>query len=134
MRILVILLMVVPLAAAADIYECKITRKVYATGEDSPEELKKWQPSAILEINQNGPSYASRCSYSTIEKKVTCDRYEMDRVDVDPYVGHIKMYRFRSQMTVQLFANLNFMEDVGRGIVSFGKCKALTPPTTRDVK
>ncbi|WP_225413195.1 hypothetical protein [Stigmatella hybrida] len=134
MRLLLILLMTVPLSAVADIYECKVTRKVYATGEDSPADLKKWQPSTILEINQSSPSYASRCAYSTIAKKVTCDRYEMDRVDVDPNVGHIKMYRFTSQMTVQLFANLNFMEDMGRGIVSFGKCKALTPPTTNDVK
>jgi hypothetical protein len=66
-----------------------------------------------------------RCSYSTSQSKVTCDRYSVDRVEVDKFVGIKKFYYFKGQFDVQLFPDMNFVENNGRGGISYGKCEKL---------
>lgn len=62
-----------------------------------------------------------------IKNEITCDRYPVDRVDIDPHVKIKKMYVFRSQFNVQIFPDLSFIEDMGRGIISFGTCELTAP-------
>ncbi|WP_281970147.1 MULTISPECIES: hypothetical protein [unclassified Polynucleobacter] len=62
---------------------------------------------------------------SSYECKVTCDRYSVDRVEVDKFVGIKKFYFFKGQFDVQLFPDMNFVENNGRGGVSYGKCEKL---------
>ena len=61
------------------------------------------------------------------EKKVTCDDYPISFIASDPHVGHKKYYVFRSQFDVQIFSSLLFVENNGRGTISFGKCKVTRP-------
>lgn len=89
-------------------------------------QLKKGQFSNLVEDTSEG-TFVSRCSFSSIERKVTCDRYKMDRVDVDPHVKIQKIYLFRSQFSIQIFPNLAFIEDNGRGSISYGQCQLITP-------
>lgn len=112
-------------AIAAE-YRCTVERKVHHDGEVIAAELSKWKPYDLIEETPDG-TYVSRCSWSEIQKRTTCDRYKVDRVDVDPSVKIKKMYVFRSQFSVQIFPNLNFIEDQGRGIISFGRCELVAP-------
>jgi hypothetical protein len=38
-----------------------------------------------------------------------------------------KIYLFASQFSVQIFPDLKFIEDMGRGIISFGTCELTAP-------
>jgi len=60
-------------------------------------------------------------------QKITCDRYQMDTVVLDEQVKIKKYYLFQSQFDVQLFANLSFIENNGRGSVAYGKCRFIAP-------
>jgi hypothetical protein len=59
--------------------------------------------------------------------RVTCDRYKINRVEIDPVAKIKKLYVFRSQFNLQLFASLTFVEDNGRGSISFGTCQIIAP-------
>ena len=59
--------------------------------------------------------------------KITCDSYDVDRVEVDPVVRIKKFYVFGSQFDVQLFPDLTFVENNGRGGIAFGRCTLLAP-------
>ena len=58
---------------------------------------------------------------------MTCDRYPMDKVVLDENVKIKKYYLFRSQFDVQLFADLLFIENNGRGGIAFGRCRVVAP-------
>lgn len=67
-------------------------------------------------------AYLSRCSYALSVARVTCDRYEVDKVVLDDVAQIKKYYVFRSQFDVQLFANQSFIENNGRGGIAYGTC------------
>ncbi len=73
-------------------------------------------------------AFVSRCSYTTSEGKVTCDRYEVDRIEYDENVNVKKYYIFSQQYNIQIyFKNLLFVEDNGRGAISYGNCIVTSP-------
>jgi len=90
------------------------------------EDLKRGKFSNIIEETKAG-TFLSRCSFAPSQGKVTCDRYKVDRVEVDPVVKLKKFYVFRSQFNPQIFTNLTFIEDNGRGTIAFGKCELTAP-------
>lgn len=118
------------LAAQAATYKCEMKGQAYL-GKDgsmatvSPEELKKRQASLVIE-DEKAP-FVERCSFSPSDKKVACDRYPIDRVEVDRNVDIKKFYLFRSQFDVQLFSNLSVVENNGRSGVAYGTCKLVKP-------
>lgn len=65
----------------------------------------------------------SRCSFSPSQHKVTCDKYVVDKVVFDEKARIKKLYVFRSQFDVQIFSDLFFIENNGRGGISYGKCQ-----------
>ena len=87
----------------------------------SESELKKWMFS--IKIYDTTKPELERCSFSLSQNKVTCDKYQVDRVEVDKWVGIKKFYFFKGQFDVQLFSDLSFIENNGRGGVSYGKCE-----------
>lgn len=125
-RILCTLLLCIPLPSVAAEYRCVVERKVDFNHEYTAAQLKKGQFSNLIEESTEG-AFVSRCSFSSIEGKVTCDRYKMDRVDLDPNVKIKKFYNFRSQFSLQVFPKLAFVEDNGRGSISFGRCQLTAP-------
>lgn len=118
-------------AVAAD-YRCTVERKVHAEGEYTAAELKKGMFSNLVTETKEG-TFVSRCSFSPSQGRVTCDRYKADRVEVSSLirndtVTHIKkFYFFQSQFNLQLFPDLTFIEDNGRGSISFGRCQLTAP-------
>lgn len=126
MRRALIALVLLSVQAGAAEYRCTVSKKLTAEQEVTADELAKWKPYNLIEETAEG-SFVSRCAWSQIQQKVTCDRYKADRVEMDPVVKIKKFYFFRSQFNLQVFTNLNFVEDNGRGIISFGKCELTAP-------
>ena len=72
-------------------------------------------------------AFGSRCSFSPSANKVTCDRYQVDKIEFVERQKIKKYYVFRSQFDVQLFADLSFVENNERGGIAYGKCQAVAP-------
>jgi hypothetical protein len=118
--------LVVPRAAGALELVCEVTRKVHPSGTYSDEHVKRAQFSVRIEETTSGAKL-SRCSFIQSEQQVTCDAYNVDRVEYDPIPRIKKFYVFRGQFDVQLFPDMTFIENNGRGSVAFGKCRADRP-------
>lgn len=107
-------------------YHCPATKKVDFEHEWSQAGLDKWQHSTRVE-EVDGTTYLSRCSYSMIAGEVTCDRYQVDRIEYEQNVKIKKYYHFSSHFNFQIFSDLSSLEDNGRGSIQFGKCEVVSP-------
>jgi hypothetical protein len=114
------------LPALAGEYSCQVTRKLDPEREYSADQIAEFRYSSRVEESNEG-AFVSRCSFAPSAGKVTCDRYKMDRVSFDGGVKIKKYYLFRSQFDFQLFPDLSFVENNGRGAVSYGKCTIVAP-------
>lgn len=114
------------LSASAVEYYCVAFKQTYSHREYTKEELKKKQFATRLE-DFGTEAYISRCSYSPSDKKVTCDRYKVDRIEHDKDSKIKKYYVFRYQFNFQLFPSLAGIEDNGRGAIQFSKCEVVSP-------
>lgn len=111
--------------AEAVIYDCRVERKLDRERVYAAQDLEKYRPRVLIELIDSN-SYVSRCSISVINGGVeTCDRYKADHVAFDANVDVSKFYVFESQFNVQVFSDGYFIEDNGRGTISFGTCKKL---------
>jgi hypothetical protein len=104
-------------------YDCKVTRKIGPDNIVSDSELNKWKFS--IKIHDNKKPELERCSFTPSQNRVTCDRYTVDRVETDKFVGIKKFYYFTGQFDVQLYPDMRFVENNGRGGISYGKCEKL---------
>ena len=102
-------------------YDCMVTKKQDFEANYSLTQLEKLKFS--VKIHDIAQPKVERCSFQPSANKVTCDSYDIDRVEVDKYVGYKKFYLFRSQFDVQLFPDMTFLENNGRGGIAFGGCK-----------
>ena len=113
-------------ALSAELF-CRVTDKYDFEKIYSEVEIDKSKFSAKIE-DYGDKAFVSRCSYTTSEGKVTCDRYEVDRIEYDENVKIKKYYIFSSQYNIQIFFNnLLFVEDNGRGGISYGNCILTSP-------
>jgi hypothetical protein len=122
----VFVLVILPTIAQAVEYNCTVTKKISSEHEYTAQEISKWQFSVLIEENKT-TSYLSRCSFAKSVGKITCDRYEVDKVSTDKNAKIKKYYIFGSHFDVQLFSNLTFIENEGRGSIAFGKCRVTSP-------
>jgi len=99
---------------------CKVTRKLDSEREYSREHLDKYQPGVFVRTGAYGATL-SRCSYGSSGKH-SCDEYVADKIEIDGSTGHRKFYYHRGQFDVQVFSNNRFIENNGRGTISFGQC------------
>ena len=123
--IYILILSISALAQAAE-YRCKVESKFNSEHAYSQAEVDKGQFSVLVEDKADS-AFLSRCSFAASANKVTCDRYEVDKVMFDENVKIKKYYVFRSQFDVQIFSNLSFLENNGRGGIAFGKCSVTAP-------
>lgn len=126
-------LILLPLKVSAVEYTCDVIKKTNPSFEYSTNQLKKLQFSIHITENQ-AETILSRCSYVESKKQVTCDDYKVDKIASDSIqtqennFNQIKKYYvFRGQFDVQLFPDLSFIENNGRGGISFGKCNLTSP-------
>lgn len=110
------------LANAAS-YDCTVTKKLDFENIYQPAQMEKYKFSA--RIHDSDKPKVDRCSIKPNDNKVTCDSYDIDRVEVDKHVGYKKFYLFKSQFDIQLFPDMRFVENNGRGGIAFGTCKLL---------
>jgi hypothetical protein len=114
------------LSATAAEYSCSVTKKVNADRQYSAEELAELRFSNTIEEVGN-QTWVSRCSFARSAGGVTCDRLRMEHVVVDPSVKIKKYYMFSSQFDFQLYPDLSFVENNGRGGISYGRCRVVSP-------
>jgi hypothetical protein len=127
LRISVILLaLCMPSLAAAAEYDCKVRKKVDSEATYSAYQIEKGQFAVQIE-ESGGDAFVSRCSFSQSGNEVTCDRYQVDKFVFDQNAKIKKYYVFRSQFDVQLFSDLSFIENNGRGGIAYGKCRVVAP-------
>ena len=107
-------------------YRCDVNMKVDPDGFWSEEQIEvgQWH---ILIRDTGSAATISRCSFSPSQQKITCDLYQVDRIEVDPAVKIKKYYYFRGQFDVQVFPNLTFIANDGRGTISYGTCRVIAP-------
>ena len=104
-------------------YDCVVSRKTDFDNEIPLSIIQKYKYS--VKIKDTSKPELERCSFTPSEKRVTCDRYSVDRVEVDKFVGIKKFYYFTGQFDVQLYPDMKFVENNGRGGISYGKCEKL---------
>jgi hypothetical protein len=121
-----LLLLTFPVSANGAEYHCAVGKKFDSEREYPPAYIAQWQFSAHVEETLQG-TYISRYSFCSSVQNVTCDRYMVDRVEFNKYVKIKKFYVFRSQLDFQLFPDLSFVENNGRGGIAYGKCHLVSP-------
>lgn len=111
-------------AAFAATYDCKVDKKYAAdlSKIQSKEEIDYYK--FKLTIKESPKITIDRCSFAPSQNAVTCDILEPDRVEFTntQYVKIKKFYVTKSQYDVQIFENLSFVENNGRGSIASGKC------------
>ena len=123
MKKILVLLSLFPSIVYSSTYDCKVTRKFDFQGEMTSSIIQKYQYS--VKIKDIPKSEIERCSFTPSQNKVTCDRYTVDKVEVDKFVGIKKFYYFIGQFDVQLYPDMRFIENNGRGGISYGTCEKL---------
>lgn len=123
---LLVLTTAASIAAHAIEYSCEPTRQVGHNFEHSSDQIVTFKISTLIEESSEG-SFFSRCSRVSSAADVTCDRYKIDQVVYDKYPKIKKYYHFSSQFDIQLFPDLSFVENNGRGFIYYGKCVLLSP-------
>jgi hypothetical protein len=110
--------------AFAATYECKVDKKYAADLSviQSKEEVEKSK--FKITIKEGAKVTLERCSFAPSQNAVTCDNYEPDRVEFTntQFVKIKKFYVTKSQYDFQIFENLTFVENNGRGSMASGKC------------
>lgn len=104
-------------------YDCTVTKKYDFDRSYTQTQLESLKFS--VRIHDSEKPKVDRCSVKPSEGKLSCDTYDIDRLEVDKYVGYKKLYLFRSQFDVQLFPDMKFIENNGRGGIAMGTCKPL---------
>ena len=90
--------------------------------------VKKHKP--FTKVVDTGTAFRiERCSISFITNLHNCDSYEADRyeIDINP-VSNLKIkkfYVFSDQYDIQIFSNLSYIDNNGRGALLIGKCVVL---------
>ena len=123
---MIIIILVISIDALSADFLCIVDEKYDFGKVYSKIEVDKWKFSAKIE-DHGTSAFVSRCSYTNSVGQVTCDRYKADRIEYDENVNIKKYYIFRSQYNIQLFKDLSFIEDNGRGGISYGKCQIISP-------
>ena len=119
--ILLTLVSTAAIAVESKNYNCKVLRKFDKNQQYSSAKIKEMQFSNLVEESDK-EIYVSRCGFQTSVGKVTCDRYKIDKVVNDGFVNIKKYYLFNSQFDFQLYDDLSFVENNGRGGISYGVC------------
>ena len=115
-----LILSVAAWTANAEELWCKVTRKLDSEREYSRENLDKHKPGVFVRTGAYSATL-SRCSYG-FSGKHSCDEYAVDKIEIENHTGHRKFYYYKGQFDVQVFSNNRFIENNGRGTISFGQC------------
>lgn len=109
--------------AFADAYVCTpIFQSVMGKPATNTDFVVKHKPFTRV-IESNGLYKIQRCSIPFGKDTHTCDIYNVDRIERDVNVSIQKFYVFTAQYDIQIFSDLSYMDNNGRGGLLVGKCK-----------
>ena len=125
MKTLIVILVLFSSSLFAADFNCIVEKKINYEMEYPKEHLEKYKFS--LKIHDEDSPYPSleRCSFVASENMVTCDQYPIDKVEIDPHANIKKYYYFEGQFDVQLYSDLWFIENNGRGDFAWGQCEVV---------
>lgn len=111
--------------ANAATIRCDVEAATYKTGSTfnlaSENYIQSSQQHLIVEEDESAT--LKRCSFQPSARKITCDRYKVSHIEVDRNVNVKKFYLLRAQFDLQIFNDLSFIENNGRGGIAYGTCK-----------
>ena len=110
----------------AGTFECKVEKKYSAdlSAVHTKQEVDKFNFN--IKIQEAQDTTVKRCSFAPSQNAVTCDTYTADRIEFTntQFVKIKKFYVTNSQYDIQIFEDLSFIENNGRGSIAYGKCKS----------
>jgi hypothetical protein len=98
---------------------------VFGSRVENNDFIKSFKPYTLVHDEVDGKIV--RCSRSYTENKHVCDTYKTDRVENDINARIKKYYVFSAQYDIQVFRELSYIDNNGRGGMLFGKCKVISP-------
>lgn len=117
----VFLISVIPSAFSATYICTPSFQSVMGKPATSTDFVKKHKPITKV-IESNGSYKVQRCSIPYMQENHTCDIYNVDRIERDVNVKIQKFYVFNAQYDIQIFTDLSFIDNNGRGGFLIGKC------------
>lgn len=108
--------------ASGETLDCVVDRKLDTENVYTEEHLARFEPIVRL-ITITDQPLVQRCSFSPTANRQTCDTYTIDYWTEDSVTRHRKFYYFRGQFDLQVFSSGRFIENNGRGAISFGNCE-----------
>ncbi len=106
-------------------FDCKVEKKYSAdlSVVQTNKEIEKYN--FKIKVQEGQKSTVTRCSLVPSQNSESCDSYSVDRVEFTntQYVKIKKFYVLNSQYDIQIFEDLSFVENNGRGSIAYGKCK-----------
>ncbi|HAD04997.1 MAG: hypothetical protein A2091_09025 [Desulfuromonadales bacterium GWD2_61_12] len=123
LRLLTIaLLLLLPATALAVTYACTVEKRYDLRRSYTREQTKKGQFSVRITEGRESATLR-RCAFESKRQKISCDQPRpADRIEFDATTKRKKFYCFAPQAEVQLFSDLRFVDNNGRGGISFGTC------------
>ena len=100
---------------------CSVTKKADGENDYSREQLERGGFAVRLR-HASDKLIVERFSFAPSQRRVTCDPYVVDQVAYDAVINATKYYLFRGQFDLQVFNDLSFVENNGRGVVAWGRC------------
>ena len=109
----------------ASTFECKVEKKYSADLSVIQTKQEVEKSNFNIKVQEAQETTVKRCSFAPSQNAVTCDTYSADRIEFTntPYVKIKKFYVTNSQYDIQIFEDLSFIENNGRGSIAYGKCK-----------
>ena len=125
-KILLALLLMHVASSHAGTFECKVEKKYSADLSVIQTKQEVEKSNFNIKVQEAQETTVKRCSFAPSQNAVTCDTYSADRIEFTntPYVKIKKFYVTNSQYDIQIFEDLSFIENNGRGSIAYGKCKS----------
>lgn len=122
---IVALAVIVAEISTAGTFECKVENKYSADLSVIQTKQEVEKSNFNIKVQEGQDTTVKRCSFAPSQNAVTCDTYTADRVEFTntPFVKIKKFYVTNSQYDIQIFEDLSFIENNGRGSFAYGKCK-----------
>ncbi len=110
----------------AGTFECKVEKKYSADLSVIQTKQEVEKSNFNIKVQEAQDTTVKRCSFAPSQNAVTCDTYTADRVEFTntQFVKIKKFYVTNSQYDIQIFEDLSFIENNGRGSIAYGKCKS----------
>ena len=110
----------------AGTFECKVEKKYSADLSVIQTKQEVEKSNFNIKVQEAQETTVKRCSFAPSQNAVTCDTYTADRVEFTntQFVKIKKFYVTNSQYDIQIFEDLSFIENNGRGSIAYGKCKS----------